>query len=267
MYCVIQELELKKENAYGEYKELKSTVNDFVIFGERKVSYSHTYSDERFRRPIKKAYRISIHKSYREDGKVKKKQWVLGTIDYYYIATFDGYIGDFCDLEERVETIGITVDELYDIVSVKLDPLREKIEKEYKETEEYKTHNKHEDILKKYREEKEKFEKVYGENSYDYCYDIFGVLRNEEMLKNIKKQYETKKERERSYYENFKSNYNSYNSYGSYQRDKQSNHNEEDKSKYKKLYKTLAKAYHPDIVKDDGEMMKIVNKLKEEWGI
>ncbi|WP_411170609.1 hypothetical protein ACH36K_09070 [Clostridium sp. MB05] len=122
-------------------------------------------------------------------------------------------------------------------------------------------------------EEKEKFEKVYGKDSYDYCYDIFGVFRNEEMLNNIKKQYKTKKEQERSYYENFNSNYNSYNSYGSYhsygsyQSNKHSNHNQEDKSKYKKLYKTLAKTYHPDIANDDGEMMKIVNKLKEEWGI
>ena len=75
-------------------------------------------------------------------------------------------------------------------------------------------------------DEKEKFEKAYGKDSYDYCYYIFGVLKNEEMLNNIKKQYETKKEQECSYYENFKSNYNSYNSYGSYQNNKHSNHNE-----------------------------------------
>jgi hypothetical protein len=267
MYCVIQEVELKKENAYGEYKELKSTVNDFVALGERKISYSHTYSDKRFKRPIKKAYKISIHRSYREDGKIKKKQWVLGTMDYYYIATFDGDIGDFCNLQERAETIGITIDELYDIVSVKLDPLSEKIEKEYKETEEYKTYKKHREILTKYLEDKAKFEKVYGSNSYDYCYDVFGTLRNKEILENIKSQYEAAKEQQRKESENFKSNYNSYNSYGSYQTNKHSNYNEEDKSKYKKLYKTLAKAYHPDILKDNGEMMKIVNKLKEEWGI
>ena len=53
----------------------------------------------------------------------------------------------------------------------------------------------------------------------------------------------------------------------SYYNNKQSNYNVEDKEKYKKIYKTLAKTYHPDIIKDDGEMMKIVNKLKEEWGI
>ena len=92
-------------------------------------------------------------------------------------------------------------------------------------------------------DEKEKFEKAYGKDSYDYCYYIFGVLKNEEMLNNIKKQYETKKEQERSYYENFNSNYNSYNWYCSYQSNKHSNHNQEDKSKYKKPYKTLAKTY------------------------
>ena len=69
------------------------------------------------------------------------------------------------------------------------------------------------------------------------------------MLENIENQYESAKERERSYYENFKSNYNNYNSYGSYQNNKHSNHNEEDKSKYKKLYKTLAKANYPGIVR------------------
>ncbi len=40
-----------------------------------------------------------------------------------------------------------------------------------------------------------------------------------------------------------------------------------DKSKYKKLYKTLAKTYYPDIENDDGEIMRIVNQLKEDWGI
>ncbi len=111
------------------------------------------------------------------------------------------------------------------------------------------------------------FERIYGNNSYDKFYDVFGTLRDEKMPENIKNQYEAAKERKRSYYENFKSNYNNYNLYGGYQSHKHSNHNERDKSKYKKLYKTLAKGYHSNIVKDDGEMMKIVNQLKENWGI
>ncbi|MDU4724849.1 hypothetical protein [Clostridium sp.] len=268
MYCVIQEVELKKENIYGEYKELEAYYTSWVIDGVEGGIYGYRYAGDRFKRPIKKAYKISIHKSYRENGKVKKKQWVICTMRYYAIASTCGsWIGDYCNLDKKCEVIGITEDELCKLVYEKLDPLVEKIEKEYQQTEEYKTHEKHRKIIDKYLEDKSKFEKIYGSNSYDKCYDVFGTLRNSELLESIKRQYESTKEYQRSYYENFNSNYNSYNSYGGYSNNKQSNHNEEDKDKYKKIYKTLAKAYHPDIVKDDGEMMKIVNQLKEEWGI
>lgn len=43
--------------------------------------------------------------------------------------------------------------------------------------------------------------------------------------------------------------------------------NEEDKPIYKRLYRILAKNCHPDIIKDDGQAMKLVNELKEQWGI
>ncbi|WP_294378927.1 DUF3102 domain-containing protein [uncultured Clostridium sp.] len=42
---------------------------------------------------------------------------------------------------------------------------------------------------------------------------------------------------------------------------------EEDKPIYKRLYRILAKNCHPDIIKDDGQAMKLVNELKEQWGI
>lgn len=267
MYCVIQEVELKKENTYGEYKELEAYFTSWVIDGVEGGTYRYRYTGDRFKRHIKKAYKISIHKSYREDGKVKKKQWVICTMGYYDITGISSWIGDYCNLDKKCEAIGITEDELCKLVYEKLDPLVEKIEKEYQQTEEYKTHEKHRKIIDKYLEDKSKFEKIYGSNSYDKCYDVFGTLRNSELLESIKRQYESAKEYQRSYYENFNSNYKSYNSYGGYSNNKQSNYNEEDKDKYKKIYKTLAKAYHPDIAKDDGEMMKIVNKLKEEWGI
>lgn len=262
MYCVIQEVELKKENTNGEYKELEAYKYEWSD------QYSYRYTGEQFKRTVRKAYKISIHKSYRENGKVKKKQWVICTIGYYdIVSTFGSWIGDYCNLDAKCEAIGVTEDELCNLVYEKLDPLIEEIEKEYQQTEEYKTHEKHRKIIDKYLEDKSKFEEIYGSNSYDKCYDVFGTLRNSELLESIKRQYESAKEYQRSYYENFNSNYKSYNSYGGYSNNKQSNYNEEDKDKYKKIYKTLAKAYHPDIAKDDGEMMKIVNQLKEEWGI
>ena len=58
------------------------------------IHYAYRMTGGRFERPIRKAYKVSIHKSYREDGKVKKKQWVIGTMEYYNIATNCYWIGD-----------------------------------------------------------------------------------------------------------------------------------------------------------------------------
>lgn len=268
MYCVIQEIELKKENTYGEYKELEAYYTTSVKYGVDCGYYEYGYTGGRFKRPIKKAYKISVHKSYRENGAVKKKQWSICTIEYYDIASnCDLWIGDYCNLNNKIESIGITEEDLFKIIYNKLNPLIERIGQEYRKTKEYKTRQKHDKIINKYLEDKEKFEKKYGNKSYDKCYDVFGVLRDKEMLEDIKKQYEFAKKYQSSYYENYNSNYKSYESESSYQKNKCSNYKEEDKDKYKKIYKTLAKAYHPDIVKDDGEMMKIVNQLKVGWGI
>ena len=61
MFCVIQEIETQKVNKNGYSKELCSY--SFSIQGIQYYTYS--YSDERFERLIKKAYRISIHHSFR----------------------------------------------------------------------------------------------------------------------------------------------------------------------------------------------------------
>lgn len=266
MYCVIQEIERKKTAWKGEYKELKVSETRWFSNGEENVVYGYTYAGERFERPIKKAYKISIHESYRENGEVKKKQWVIGTMDYYYIATFGGYIGDCCNLEERADTIGITVDELYDIVAVKMDPLRERINKEYENTEEYKTYKNHRKIIDKYNKSKRDFEEIYGNNTYDYYYDLFGVLREKEKFEALKRQREAKREYQRSYYENFKSTYDNFN-FGSYLDNKQSNYTDKEKEYLKKIYRAAAKKLHPDVIKDDGGGMKFLNDLKEKWGI
>jgi imidazoleglycerol phosphate synthase glutamine amidotransferase subunit HisH len=55
--------------------------------------------------------------------------------------------------------------------------------------------------------------------------------------------------------------------FSSYFGTKRSNYSEEDKIKLKKMYKVLALQFHPDRSGDEGEMMKLVNRLKEDWGI
>lgn len=265
MYCVIQEIELKKQNTYGEYKELESYKNTWIINGVEGGSYSYRYTGGRFERPIKKAYKISVHHSYREDGKVKKKQWTLGTMGYYDIATGCCYIGDCCNLEERAYTIGITVDELFRMIAAKVDSLLMKVKKEFQQTEEFKTQQKHKKIIDKYLKDKKEFEDIYGTNTYDYYYDVFGVLREKEKLDELKRQYEAAQERKRSYYEDFQSNYNNFN-FGSYFNSNQSNYTDKEKEYLKKIYRSAAKSLHPDVT-GDNEGMQFLNKLKEQWNL
>ena len=94
MYCVIQEIELKKVPA-GESKEIEVYETTWTINGEHGSTWGWRYSDEHFGRPVRIAYRISIHESYREAGRVKKKQTVICTIGYYSIVDWGGWIGDY----------------------------------------------------------------------------------------------------------------------------------------------------------------------------
>lgn len=267
MYCVIQEIELRKENPYGHYKELEVYKNKWFINGMDGGSYSYRYDGERFKRLIKKAYKISLHKSYREDGKVKKKQYSVCTMSYYDLLEFSLYDCASGRIERLSEELKMNEDDIYNLIYSKLDLLIEKVEKEYHQTEEYKTHKKHEDILKKYREEKQKFEDEYSSDSYDYYYDVFGVLRESEKFEAFKQQYEASKTYQSSYQESYYSNYNSYNFNSSYSTKKQSNYTEEEKGYLKKIYRAAAAKLHPDVIKDDGEGMKFLNDLKEQWGI
>jgi hypothetical protein len=271
MYCVIQEIENKKYNEYGAYKKLEvdSTTCTTTCNGvtETTTTYSYKYTGGRFKRPVRKAYKISIHKSYRKGGKVKKKQWVLCTMSYYAIldsCPYDYIYGG--RVKDLIEEMKITEDEFWNMVYKKFNPLCESIEKEFQQTEEYKTNQKHEEIITVYAAKKAKFEEKYGQNTYDYCYDVFGVLRNEEMLNDIKAQYEARQEYNRSYYENSKSNYSNYN-FSGYFKSNDSNYTEDEKKYLKVIYKAAAMKLHPDIKKDDGEGMKFLNKLKEQWGI
>ncbi|WP_026883463.1 hypothetical protein [Clostridium akagii] len=265
MYCVIQKVENKKPNTCGEAKELKVDTAEYFTDGKPKTCYGYKYTGK-FERPIKTAYKISIHKSFRESGKVRKKQWVLCTMGYYALIEYCLY--DFADgkITKVAEETGISIDDIYNMVNEKLEPIIDEATKEYEATEEYKTKVKNLAIYKKYCEAKVKFESKFGKGNYDYCYDIFGVLRNEEYLKELETSYKSQQEYNRSYYENFKSNYDNFN-FSGYSNSKGSNYTEDEKGKLKRIYGVLATKFHPDVSKDDGEMMKLVNRLKDEWQI
>lgn len=129
MFCVIQEIETKKPNKYGHPKSLKSEYMQASFNGQDLGHYYYSYSNERFERAIKKAYRISVHQSYRENGQVKKKQFVLCTVNYYDFA--QGYFSlyDYCDraIGRAADALGVESECIYALVENKVNPPQERI--------------------------------------------------------------------------------------------------------------------------------------------
>lgn len=265
MFCVIQEIETKKGSISCTFEHLEVTETKW---SDGPTIYGYRTAGERFKRPIKKAYKISIHHSYRERGKVKKRQWVITTMGYYTLL--ECWPGDCiiqADLNEKLEEMGITEQQLWDMVYVKLEPMINRIQAEYEQTEEYKTEQEQRETLNRYRTKQAAFDREYGQGAYNCCYDIYGVLRNKEYKERLEKEYEAKQEyQQRSYEEGFKRNYNKTGS-SSYQASSLSNYTEAEKKLLKKFYRVLAREFHPDINKDSGNAMVLVNRLKEQWGL
>ncbi len=280
MYCVIQEIELKKPNKNGYPKELISEYRQMSFCGQDGSHYWHHYRQERFERPIKKAYKISIHISRREGGKVKKKQYPLCTVNYYDFVDKWFNIYDYCDrkITAIAGELGVEVGIIYDMVETKLDPLIRAIQSEYHETEEYKTNAEHERITTLYAANKVEFNQKYGYESfshkYDEIYDVYGNLMNPSKLDEVKAEYKSRQkyeEKSRSYQEQYYSNYKNYYSGGgsSYSDVVHSNYNTEDKETLKQFYRVLSKRFHPDTnpVVDTSKQMQLLNQLKGQWGI
>ena len=274
MHCYIQELQMKSSNSIGCGKELCVTTTNWSMNGIQYTSYGYTYSEDRFERPIKTAYKITLHgKSYRNNkGQVTKKQYHVTTIKYYDLVDFSWYD---CVVNSKIDDIaeemGIDYDLVWEEIAKKLDALQDKINAEFEQTEEYKVKETHDAILREYRVKKHDFAEKYEvqENEYDRCHDIFGKLRNKGYFEKIKRDYKARKEYEeqsRSYQKNYQSNYSYYSgSYGTGSLDSGLS-TEKEKEYYKKFYRTLATKYHPDVT-GDGEAMKFLNRLKESWGI
>lgn len=275
MYCVIQEIKTRRMQKNGYPKRIES---HFTKCNFMPDFYSFGYSIERFERPIKKAYRISIHESYREDGMVKKNQYGICTVNYYDLADDMFTLYDWGDSKINIaaDAIGCTPEFLYNLIQKKISPLKERIQNEFAQTEEFKVHKEHERITTLYAIRKTEFNAKYetvGSNEYDQCYDVFGVLQNPQRLKEIEAEYIAKKKREEQarqtysrYYDDFFSNY------GKNQKEScpvSGHHGEGDKVILKQFYRTLSKAYHPDSNpgKDTSEEMKLLNQIKAEWGL
>lgn len=280
MYCVIQEIELKRENKYGEYKELEAYYSQFSINGVEKGYWCYRYTGGRFERPIRKAYKISVHESYRENGKVKKKQVPICTLNYYDLVNFWGLCSE-SHMEMAADTFQSSYDDIYDLIIEKLTPIMERAQEEFRQTEEYRVHQEHEKITTIYAANKVEFNRKYEldptGHDYDRCYDVFGNLKNKEYLKKIKADYKYRKEYERksksyqkqAYEDFFKNFHSSGRGSGSSSFSVPSSHSEEEKTVLKSFYRELSKKYHPDANpdKDTSKEMQLLNQLKQDWGL
>jgi len=278
MFCVIQEIELKKPNKHGYPKELLSKFMQLSIGDEDMSHYYYSYSTEQFERSIKKSYKISLHISYREDKKLKKKQTSLCTVNYYDIAVGWFNLYDYCDKKINLlsRELEISTDTIYELIQSKLDVLTATINDEFIQTEEYKVHKEHENITALYALAKIDFTDKYecDKDKYDQIYDVFGKFMNKEKLEEVEADFKARQEYEEkssSYQEQYYSNYKSYGSgdKSGYSNSIPSNHNTEDKETLKQFYRVLSKKFHPDANMDTNtsKQMQLINQLKNDWGI
>jgi hypothetical protein len=275
MFVAIQKIQLKKPSK-GNHKKYEVTSTTWTSGGVTKTHYSYypDYDAGYFERPHREAYKISLHQSYRENGKVKTKQCVLGTIGYYALAEDWGLYDYVSSGLDRAAKMFSDTDNLYDLVEAKMKPIQDKIKREYHKTEEYKTVRERQRVQKAYQKAKAAFAKKYSVDAdeYDYCYDVFGHVMNQEYLDEI-----VKRARSYSSYSNYGyGNYShrsesqsSQQAYGSYFNSNSGNYTEDEKQDLKKFYKALCLKFHPDMNpdKDTTKEMQLLNKLKEEWNI
>lgn len=267
MFCVIQKLQNKRPNVKGEHKEL--VVTETTFFTASGVIYGYSYAGGRFERPILDAYKISIHYSYREDGKVKKKQWSICTMSHYDLL-FE-HPSDFTNqqkLEQQLREMELDEDDLFDMIWSKLEPIYKEIRAAYEQTDEFKASQQHQAIIRAHIEAKIKFDDIYGKGEYCHCYDVFGVLRNPDYLKQLQdKKAANDDYTHRSQEQQHKQFNDYYNSGSSYYKTPSSNYTEDEQAILKEMYLMASKKFHPDISKDDGSKMKLLTGLKDKWGI
>ena len=281
MFCVVQEVRRRKPNKHGAYKELAVFSFPPFTIGDvtKPVTYRYEKSGERFERPVRKAYKVSIHESKRINGVVTKKQFAVTTLGYYELAEYPLWdCFNWKRLTGIANELGTDIDRLSMLIEAKIEPLRERILEEYSQTDEYKTVRRHEETISAYREAKKKFADDYGcsADEYDYCFDVFGNLMNRAYLDGVVDGHKKRS----SYHKQERSNYShsgeSGDSGGDWSWDDfkkylpgSDSYTDADKTMLKKFYRSLSKEYHPDanLGKDTTWEMQLLNRLKDAWGV
>lgn len=263
MYCVIQETARKRSDRYGEPLAIIAYQNQWRLDESKPFTWGWKYSEERFERPHHEAYKITIHQSYREGGRVRKRQWTICTMSYYDVAEYSLYDCANSRIQAAAEKMDVTSSELYRLIESKLEPLRERLEAEFHQSPEYIARQEHERIIADYMTAQSEFCNRYdvGKDEFARCYDIFLTLQNAEYLERVKAKHKARKSR---YQEYFRSS-----SGGGYSIPTASTYTDDETDMLRQFYKVLAKKFHPDLNpgQDTTKAMQLLNRLKESWGV
>ncbi len=273
MYVAVQKI-YGKSKVYGYAKDVVTTTLNIGTT----IRYGWRYSEEKFERE-NYSYKIVVKESYREGGKVRQRQVVMGTfhwfdfIDHYVYGDeiFDEKLIDmFPDRQEEINAI-------YDEIDKKINIIEREESDKWHSSKEYKVHNKHLNLIRKYELEKKTFDMLYGEDVFEQIYDIHLKVMNQDLYKQLsklreekKKADEAKREYERRSREEQQKQWEKYFKGfgdGSYSIGSSSNYTVKEKEYLKKFYRALAAKFHPDVLGGDNEPMLLVNKLKEQWGV
>ncbi len=274
MYVAVQKI-YGKSKVYGYSKDVVTT----TLNTGTTILYGWQYSSEKFERE-NYSYKITVKESYRENGKVKQKQVVMGT--YHWFDFIDHYV--YCDdwfceklSDAFLDKSGKDMDAVYDEIDKKIEEIQSIESKKWMTSKEYKVHSKHLEMIRKYELKKTAYDEIYGKDIFEQIYDIHLKIMNQELYEQLpkirtekKRADEEKQEYERRSREEKQKQWEKYFKGfgdGSYQTGSCSNYTDKEKEYLKKFYKALAAKFHPDVLEGDNEPMQLVNKLKEQWGI
>jgi hypothetical protein len=273
MFCVIQELQTKRTNKDGFSKSIEA----YTAYEHGRIVNRYRYSTEKFKRPTKNAYKISIHESQRVNGVIVKKQWYIATIDYYDLAVeswrniTNNWLDDentICDrLHKCGFDLGIDSVMIWNVINEKIEPLQGKIISDFQKTDEYKTHAKNNKIIRMHEKKQWEFRKENFCTNFDYdvCFNVFGNLTNRDYFVELQYRADGKRKeprhQQKQYYEAHETHENIEPANVA-----PSDFTDVQKSNIKRYLMTLTRKYHPDVGGNE-EAMKAINDMKHFFKI
>ena len=271
MYLSIQKIQGKlKRYGYPKgvvtYKENVGTT----------TYYRWKYTGEKFERP-NFSYKFVIKESYRDHGKVKQRQLCLGTI-FWYAFIFERQDiwteSNKTRARIRFNSSESQLKQIAEDIDTAIDKIESKIGKKWIRSKEYKAYNKYYPIVDLWNRRKKLFGLEYGEENLDkfeQIYDLYNNIHNQSLLDQLKTEKTEKEAKEKAEEERQEQQWENASKWVNeeYARrfGKLTNYSDDEKAYLKRFYRTLAKNYHPDLIHDDGEAMKFLNKLKDQWGV